>query len=168
VLTRPHKRSTTKTRLKNSLSPLRHFTEHLVGVFEKLPRENDLDRESSRLLIRAGQCHARDSTCKHQDHTYSNPERANRKQSLSLPDEEHGTLESIAPTQLNPRTEDQRKSNHAEEPIPGRRLLVPSVLGQTRHKGGGGADPQSCETKNRMDCGALGEDLCANPIAAEN
>jgi hypothetical protein len=52
VLTRPHKRSTTKTRLKNSLSPLRHFTEHLVGVFEKLPWENDLDRESSRLLIR--------------------------------------------------------------------------------------------------------------------
>jgi hypothetical protein len=37
---------------KNSLSPLRHFTEHLVGVFEKLPRENDLDRESSRLSIR--------------------------------------------------------------------------------------------------------------------
>jgi hypothetical protein len=32
-----------KTRLKNSLSPLRHFTEHLVGVFEKLLRENNLD-----------------------------------------------------------------------------------------------------------------------------
>jgi hypothetical protein len=32
---------------KNSLSPLRHFTEHLVGVFRKLPRENDLDHKSS-------------------------------------------------------------------------------------------------------------------------
>jgi hypothetical protein len=28
-----------KTRFKNNLSPLRHFTEHLVGVFEKSPRE---------------------------------------------------------------------------------------------------------------------------------
>jgi hypothetical protein len=37
---------------KNSLSPLRHFTEHLVGVFVKLLQENDLDHESSRLLIR--------------------------------------------------------------------------------------------------------------------
>jgi hypothetical protein len=42
----------TKTRLKTSLSPLRHFTEHLVSVFGKLPRENDLDHKSSRLLIR--------------------------------------------------------------------------------------------------------------------
>jgi hypothetical protein len=42
----------TKTRLKNSLSPLGHFTEHLVGVFGKLPRENDLDHKSSRLSIR--------------------------------------------------------------------------------------------------------------------
>jgi hypothetical protein len=32
---------------KNSLSPLSHFTEQLVGVFEKLPRENDLDHKSS-------------------------------------------------------------------------------------------------------------------------
>jgi hypothetical protein len=43
---------TTKTRLKNNLSPLRHFTEHLVGVFGKLPRENDLDHKSLRLSIR--------------------------------------------------------------------------------------------------------------------
>jgi hypothetical protein len=43
VLIRPHKRSTTRTRLKNSLSPLRYFTEHLVGVFGKLPWENNLD-----------------------------------------------------------------------------------------------------------------------------
>jgi hypothetical protein len=42
----------TKIDSKNSLSPLRHFTEHLVGVFEKLPRENDLDHESSGLSIR--------------------------------------------------------------------------------------------------------------------
>jgi hypothetical protein len=41
-----------KNRLKNSLSPLRHFTEHLVSVFGKLPRKNDLDHESPRLLIR--------------------------------------------------------------------------------------------------------------------
>jgi hypothetical protein len=52
VLVRPHERSTTKTRLKNSLSPLRHFTEHLVDVFEKLPWKNDLDHKSSRLSIR--------------------------------------------------------------------------------------------------------------------
>jgi hypothetical protein len=36
---------------KNSLSPFRHFTEHLADVFGKLPWENDLDRESSRLSI---------------------------------------------------------------------------------------------------------------------
>jgi hypothetical protein len=42
----------TKIDSKNSLSPLRHFTEHLVDVFEKLPRENDLDHESSGLSIR--------------------------------------------------------------------------------------------------------------------
>jgi hypothetical protein len=51
VLMRQHERSTTKINSKSSLSPLRHFTEHLVGVFGKLPRENDLDRESSRLSI---------------------------------------------------------------------------------------------------------------------
>jgi hypothetical protein len=42
---RPHKRLTTKTQLKNSLSPLRHFTEHLVCVFGKLPWENNLDHK---------------------------------------------------------------------------------------------------------------------------
>jgi hypothetical protein len=42
----------TKTWLRNSLSPLRHFTEHLVGVFGKLPRENDLDHKSLRLVNR--------------------------------------------------------------------------------------------------------------------
>jgi hypothetical protein len=41
----------TKIDSKNSLSPLRHFTEHLEGVLGKLPRENDLDHESSGLLI---------------------------------------------------------------------------------------------------------------------
>jgi hypothetical protein len=52
VLVRPHEKSTTKIDSKNSLSPFRHFTEHLVGVFEKLPRENDLDHEFSRLSTR--------------------------------------------------------------------------------------------------------------------
>jgi hypothetical protein len=32
-----------KTILKSSLSPLRHFTEHLVDVFGKLPWENNID-----------------------------------------------------------------------------------------------------------------------------
>jgi hypothetical protein len=41
----------TKVDSKNNLSPLRHFTEHLVGVFGELPRENDLDHKSSKLLI---------------------------------------------------------------------------------------------------------------------
>jgi hypothetical protein len=40
-----------KNSTQNSLSPLEHFTEHLVGVFEKLLRENELDHEISRLLI---------------------------------------------------------------------------------------------------------------------
>jgi hypothetical protein len=44
-------RSTTKIDSKNSLYPLRHFTEHLMGVFRKLPRKNNLDHESSRFLI---------------------------------------------------------------------------------------------------------------------
>jgi hypothetical protein len=52
VLVRLLERLTTKINSKNSLSPLRHFTEHLVSVFGKLPRENDLDHESPRLLIR--------------------------------------------------------------------------------------------------------------------
>jgi hypothetical protein len=39
VLIGPHERLTTKTRLTNGLSPLWRFTEHLVSVFEKSPRE---------------------------------------------------------------------------------------------------------------------------------
>jgi hypothetical protein len=41
----------TKINSKNSLSPLRHFIEQLVDVFMKLPRKNNLDHESLRLLI---------------------------------------------------------------------------------------------------------------------
>jgi hypothetical protein len=41
-----------KTQLKNNLSPFEHFTEHLVGVFEELLRENNLDHKSSRLSMR--------------------------------------------------------------------------------------------------------------------
>jgi hypothetical protein len=41
-----------KNSAQNSLSPLEHFTERLVGVFEKLLWENELDHEISRLLIR--------------------------------------------------------------------------------------------------------------------
>jgi hypothetical protein len=52
VLAMPRERSTRKIESKNSLYPLSHFTEHLMGVFGKLPRENDLDHKSSRLLIR--------------------------------------------------------------------------------------------------------------------
>jgi hypothetical protein len=36
--------------LKNCLSPLSHFTEHLVGVSEKLPWKNDLDHKFSIFL----------------------------------------------------------------------------------------------------------------------
>jgi hypothetical protein len=42
----------TKINSKNSFSPLRHFTEHVVGVFGKLLRENDLDHKFLRLSIR--------------------------------------------------------------------------------------------------------------------
>jgi hypothetical protein len=52
VLARPRERSTRKIETKNRLYPLRHFTEHLMGVFRKLPRENDLDHKSSKLSIR--------------------------------------------------------------------------------------------------------------------
>jgi hypothetical protein len=52
VLAKPRERSTRKIEMKNRLYPLRHFTEHLVSVFGKLPRENDLDHKSSRLSIR--------------------------------------------------------------------------------------------------------------------
>jgi hypothetical protein len=41
-----------KNRIKNSLYPLRHFTEQLVGAFRKPPWEYNLDRESSSLLNR--------------------------------------------------------------------------------------------------------------------
>jgi hypothetical protein len=52
MLVRPRERSTIKIDSKNSLYPLSQFTEHLVGVFGKLPLENDLDHKSSRLSIR--------------------------------------------------------------------------------------------------------------------
>jgi hypothetical protein len=39
VLVRSRERSTTQLDSENSLSPLGHFTEHLEGVFEKLPQE---------------------------------------------------------------------------------------------------------------------------------
>jgi hypothetical protein len=52
VLVRSRESSTTQIDSENSLSPLGHFTEHLVGVFEKLPPENNLDHESSSFSIR--------------------------------------------------------------------------------------------------------------------
>jgi hypothetical protein len=47
VLARPRERSTTKIDSKNSLYPLSHFTEQLMGVFSKIPQKNNLDHESS-------------------------------------------------------------------------------------------------------------------------
>jgi hypothetical protein len=41
-----------KNRIKNSLCPQKHFTEHLIDAFEKSPRKSNLNRESSSLLIR--------------------------------------------------------------------------------------------------------------------
>jgi hypothetical protein len=52
VLVRSRESSTTQTDSENSLSPLGHFTEHLVGAFEKLHPENNLDHEPSSLSIR--------------------------------------------------------------------------------------------------------------------
>jgi hypothetical protein len=40
-----------KNSTQKQFSPLRHFTEHLIDVFGKLPRENNLDHKSSRLSI---------------------------------------------------------------------------------------------------------------------
>jgi hypothetical protein len=39
-----------KNQIKNSLYPHSHFTEHLVDAFEKSPRENNLNHESSSLI----------------------------------------------------------------------------------------------------------------------
>jgi hypothetical protein len=52
-----------KSSTHNSLSPLRHFPEHLVRVFEKLLRENNLDHNSSRLSTRWLETHPA-ITCK--------------------------------------------------------------------------------------------------------
>jgi hypothetical protein len=41
-----------KIDLRNCLSPLRHFTEHLVGVSEKLPWESNLDHKFTSFLNR--------------------------------------------------------------------------------------------------------------------
>jgi hypothetical protein len=48
---KPGVRSMMKIESKNSLYIHSHFTEYLLGVFEKLPRENNLKHESSSLLI---------------------------------------------------------------------------------------------------------------------
>jgi hypothetical protein len=45
-------RSMTKIKMKSSLYPHRHFTEHLMDVFGKSPWESNLNHESSSLLIR--------------------------------------------------------------------------------------------------------------------
>jgi hypothetical protein len=52
VLAKLRARSTIKIDSKNSLYPYRHFTEQLVDVFRKSPRESDLNHKSSSLLIR--------------------------------------------------------------------------------------------------------------------
>jgi hypothetical protein len=63
VLVRSRESSTTQIDSENSLSPLGHFTEHLVGVFEKLPPENNLDHESSSLLTRQLKNHTGTNSC---------------------------------------------------------------------------------------------------------
>jgi hypothetical protein len=59
-----------KNRLETSLSPLRHFTEHLVNEFVKLSRENDLNHKTSSFSIRQLKsntgCHLHQST--HKNH----------------------------------------------------------------------------------------------------
>jgi hypothetical protein len=52
VLVRSRARSTMKTGSENSFCPHKYFTEHLVCVFRKLPRKNNLDHKFSRLSIR--------------------------------------------------------------------------------------------------------------------
>jgi hypothetical protein len=52
VLVSSCERPTTLNDSENSLSPLGHFTEHLEGVFEKLPSENNLDHKFFTLSIR--------------------------------------------------------------------------------------------------------------------
>jgi hypothetical protein len=74
VLARPDVRSTTKIDSKNSLYPLRHFTEHMVNVFRKLPWKNDLDHESSSLFDPVAQEHYRHKFLQQStSHTSKNP-----------------------------------------------------------------------------------------------
>jgi hypothetical protein len=47
VLARPRARLTIKIRSKNIIYPHRHFTEHLVCMFEESPLKNNLNHESS-------------------------------------------------------------------------------------------------------------------------
>jgi signal recognition particle GTPase len=51
MLAETRARPTTKIGSRNSLYPHRHFTEHLVGTFEKSLLESDLAHETSSLLI---------------------------------------------------------------------------------------------------------------------
>jgi hypothetical protein len=50
VLARLRARSTTKIDSKNGLYTHRHFTEHLLYVFKKSPRNSDLNHKCSNLL----------------------------------------------------------------------------------------------------------------------
>jgi hypothetical protein len=63
VLVRSREGSTTQIDSDSNLSPLRHFTEHLVGVSEKLPPENKLDHESSSYLFWQLKRHNSISSC---------------------------------------------------------------------------------------------------------
>jgi hypothetical protein len=141
VLTGPHKEIDNKDTTQKQFISTQAFHRTPGGRVRETTAGERFRPRNLKTFDPGGQCHARDSTCKHQNHTYSNPqskpccvessqplcseeqdeflrmrvllkirsESANRNQSHSLPDEEHGTLVLIAPTQLNPRTEDQRK-----------------------------------------------------------
>jgi hypothetical protein len=52
VLTRPRQGSTIKINSKISLYSYSHFTKHLIGAFRKSSQKNNLNQESSSLLIR--------------------------------------------------------------------------------------------------------------------
>jgi hypothetical protein len=54
-----------------SISPHNHFTEYLLGAFEKSPRESDLNQKPSSFFDPAAQEHNRDKILQQIKHTTS-------------------------------------------------------------------------------------------------
>jgi hypothetical protein len=109
VLGRPRERSTTKLDPKNSLYPLKHFTEQLVDVFGKLPGENDLDHESSTFLIQQ----LKSTPGLHlQQYTFNQRLDSSNKQQHHTAKQRERTLHTTDPRRQLPLSEWLRQQRH--------------------------------------------------------